>query len=436
MLLIVAVVHLLAPRLQVDGRDAPRRCARRGRRWPSALLAGAVQAAGACASGAYPAPRGRAKTPLYVTSGDGRPAPDSRRYNALAADLYWIRAIQYYGGTKRRLAEQHVGPAPPPLLAAVATTEYRLLYPLLDLTTTLDPLFNIAYRFGAIFLAEAVSRRRRPCRIWRSRCSKRDCALDPISGSTCRTSGSCTTGGATTTRRRPTWFDKAGEVPGAPVVAAVAGGDDARARGAIGSRRGTMWEAIRAVGRDRLAAATTPSGGSLQLRRARRDRRAADRSSTRFARETGSPPATGRPSLARGRDSRRPGRSRPARRTSSTPDGRVDGCRGRRRCFRCRTSRSGSGAAARDATGAPRRSSPALFGALVGSFLNVCIYRLPRGTSIVWPASACPQLRRARCRGSRTFPVVELRWCSAAAAARAARRSRVAVPDRRGADGR
>jgi hypothetical protein len=31
---------------------------------------------------------------------------------------------------------------------------YDLLYPLLDLTTTLDPRFHIAYRFGAIFLAE------------------------------------------------------------------------------------------------------------------------------------------------------------------------------------------------------------------------------------------------------------------------------------------
>ena len=37
----------------------------------------------------------------------------------------------------------------------------------------------------------------------------------------------------------------------------------------------------------------------------------------------------------------------------------------------------------------------ALLGLVVGSFLNVVIYRLPRGTSIVLPRSACPY-----CRGS------------------------------------
>lgn len=31
-----------------------------------------------------------------------------------------------------------------------------------------------------------------------------------------------------------------------------------------------------------------------------------------------------------------------------------------------------------------------LFGLAAGSFLNVCIYRLPRGESLVWPGSRCP----------------------------------------------
>ena len=58
-------------------------------------------------------------------------------YDALLADIYWTRAVQYYGS---RVGTDH--------------PNFDLLWPLLDITTTLDPKLVIAYRFGAVFLSE------------------------------------------------------------------------------------------------------------------------------------------------------------------------------------------------------------------------------------------------------------------------------------------
>jgi len=35
-----------------------------------------------------------------------------------------------------------------------------------------------------------------------------------------------------------------------------------------------------------------------------------------------------------------------------------------------------------------------IFGSIVGSFLNVCIYRMPLGKSVVWPGSHCPKCEK------------------------------------------
>ncbi|MCS7049876.1 MAG: prepilin peptidase, partial [Verrucomicrobiae bacterium] len=45
------------------------------------------------------------------------------------------------------------------------------------------------------------------------------------------------------------------------------------------------------------------------------------------------------------------------------------------------------------------------FGAVVGSFLNVCIHRLPRGRSIVSPPSHCPKCKQP-IRWSDNIPIV------------------------------
>jgi tetratricopeptide (TPR) repeat protein len=57
-------------------------------------------------------------------------------YEGLMADVYWTRAVQYYGGM------HHAGGG-----------RYELLLPLLNITTLLDPQLTAAYEFGGTFLS-------------------------------------------------------------------------------------------------------------------------------------------------------------------------------------------------------------------------------------------------------------------------------------------
>jgi hypothetical protein len=74
---------------------------------------------------------------LYLWSGEHvkRLVPG---FENLAADVYWLRTVQYFGGQR--------------LFAA--GKRFELLRPLVDITTTLDPRLEIAYRYGAVFLSE------------------------------------------------------------------------------------------------------------------------------------------------------------------------------------------------------------------------------------------------------------------------------------------
>jgi len=61
----------------------------------------------------------------------------SLEYAPLAADFYWTRVVQFYGNKHMR-----------------GNANFELLWPLLDITTTLDPNLLPAYRFGAVFLSQ------------------------------------------------------------------------------------------------------------------------------------------------------------------------------------------------------------------------------------------------------------------------------------------
>ncbi len=157
---------------------------------------------------------------LYVSS----PAALGRMalsYDALVADLYWIRAVQHFGRTK---------------LANDARRRYELLYPLLDLTTSLDPYFNVAYRFGAIFLAETP-----PGGPGRADLSvallEKGLRAQPERWEFAWDLGFVYYWHARDYARAAEWFKRAGDLPGAPIwlepMAAVTlakGGDRATSR--------------------------------------------------------------------------------------------------------------------------------------------------------------------------------------------------------------
>lgn len=58
-------------------------------------------------------------------------------FNGLMADIYWTRVVQYFGAKRQ-----------------VRSANFSLVYPLLEITTDLDPHLMVAYEAGSIFVSQ------------------------------------------------------------------------------------------------------------------------------------------------------------------------------------------------------------------------------------------------------------------------------------------
>jgi hypothetical protein len=120
-------------------------------------------------------------------------------YDSVLADLYWIRALQHFGRERLKEGERR----------------YDLLYPMLDLATTLDPLFTVGYRFGAIFLAEP-----RPGGVGRPDQAltllKKGIAINPGKWDYYHDIGFIYYWNLHDYKQAADWFRRGGDLPGAP----------------------------------------------------------------------------------------------------------------------------------------------------------------------------------------------------------------------------
>jgi tetratricopeptide (TPR) repeat protein len=109
--------------------------------WTAALLLVALFAGSVAVRRHVEQLRGRQSTleeVLYLPSGKTVKRL-SLGYSSLLADIYWTRAVQYFG-------TRHIE----------NSTRYDLLAPLLEITTDLDPHLIVAYETGSILLSQKL----------------------------------------------------------------------------------------------------------------------------------------------------------------------------------------------------------------------------------------------------------------------------------------
>jgi tetratricopeptide (TPR) repeat protein len=180
---------------------------------------------------------------LYLRS--GRTADRlALSFDNLVSDVYWIRTIQHYGRDYKNRGR---------------TSRFELLEPLLDITTTLDPHFLIAYRFGAIFLA--LSPPDGPGRPDRAiALLEKGLAANPAKWQLAHDLAFTHYLYTGDYQAATAWFRKAMDMPGAPewlgplaAATAASGGDRAGARKMLGELLGAEETYIRRAAERTLA---------------------------------------------------------------------------------------------------------------------------------------------------------------------------------------
>ena len=179
---------------------------------------------------------------LYLRSGRVARAL-ALSFDAIAADVYWMRTIQHYGGDRH---------------SARTRSRFELLQPLLDLTTALDPHFVIAYRFGAIFLAEPYPNG--PGRTDQAiALLQKGLAVDPARWQYAHDAGFVYYWYVMDYKAAAGWFARASALPGAPIwlrplaaTTLAGGGDRVGARQLLGELAKSEEKWVRETAERRL----------------------------------------------------------------------------------------------------------------------------------------------------------------------------------------
>ena len=233
------------------------------------LLAGGGRPAGRAATAPSP-PIGRPSR--CSTSSRRRSRGASRcRIDALAADVYWIRALQHFGGTRKATGQAQE------LRAALSAARHG---------DGARPALQHRLPLRRDLPRPSRSRAGRAGPIWPSSCCRRASRPRPRSGSTCRTSASSISGRCSDYKGAAAWFERGSKVPGAawflkPLAATTL------AQGGQRSASRTLFQAIAESRRERLDAQGRPAAPAA----ARRDGRdgPAPRRSSGIYRERGGP---------------------------------------------------------------------------------------------------------------------------------------------------